>query len=87
MKKKVLIPVLAFGAVFAAPAQSPAPTKIGVIHVQEAILSTKDGQKAAGELQGKFAPKKSELEKKQGEIAGLDDRLQSRGSVGRWLER
>jgi outer membrane protein len=66
---------LAFGAAFAAHAQAPAPTKIGVIHVQEAILSTKDGQKAAGELQAKFAPKRSELEKKQNDIASLQDQL------------
>ena len=74
MKKIFVIPMLAFGAAFAAQAQA-APTKVGVIHVQEAILSTKDGQKAAGELQAKFAPKKNELEKKQGDIAALQDQL------------
>lgn len=87
MKKNVLMTLLAFGAAVAAHAQAPAPTpatahaqtatptKIGVIHVQEAILSTKDGQKAAGELQSKFAPKRSELEKKQSDIASLQDQL------------
>ena len=75
MKKNVLMTLLAFGAAVAAHAQAAAPTKIGVIHVQEAILSTKDGQKAASELQTKFAPKRSELEKKQNEIAGLQDTL------------
>jgi outer membrane protein len=72
--KNYLISVLAFGAAMALPAQNP-PTKVGVIHVQEALLSTKDGQKAANELQAKFAPKKSELEKKQGEINTLQDQL------------
>ena len=79
--------LLAFGAAVAAHAQATAPTpatahaqtatptKIGVIHVQEAILSTKDGQKAAGELQSKFAPRRSELEKKQNDIASLQDQL------------
>ena len=66
--------LLAFGAALAAHAQNP-PTKVGVIHVQEALLSTKDGQKAANELQGKFAPKKTELEKKQGDINALQDQL------------
>lgn len=87
MKKNVLMTLLAFGAAVAAHAQAPAPTpataraqtatatKIGVIHVQEAILSTKDGQKAASELQSKFAPKRSELEKKQNDIASLQDQL------------
>src|SRR5258708_32983897 len=51
------------------------PTKVAVIQVQAAILSTKDGQKAAGELQTKFAPKKGEFEKKQADIAALQDQL------------
>lgn len=75
MKKNIVTAVLAFGAALPAFAQTPPPTKIGVIHVQEAILSTKEGQKAAGELQAKFAPKKSELEKKQGDITTLQDQL------------
>ena len=45
------------------------PTKVAIIHIQNAILQTKDGQKAASELQAKFAPKKAELEKKQADIA------------------
>ena len=75
MNKNLVISAVAFGAALAVHAQAPAPTKIGVIHVQEAILSTKDGQKAANELQGKFAPKKSDLEKKQGDINTLQDQL------------
>ena len=71
---KSVICLLAFGAAMTAHAQNP-PTKVGVIHVQEALLSTKDGQKAANELQAKFAPKRSELEKKQTDINGLQDTL------------
>ena len=37
-------------------AQSGATTKVGIIHIQNAIISTRDGQKAAKELQDKFAP-------------------------------
>src|SRR5947208_5148260 len=51
------------------------PTKVAIIHVQNAILSTKDGQKAAADLQTAFAPRKAELEKKQQEIASLQDQL------------
>jgi outer membrane protein len=43
--------------------------------VQNAILQTKDGQKAASELQGRFAPKKADLDKKQTDIAALQDTL------------
>ncbi len=68
---------LALCAVPFAHAQSGAavPNKVGIIHIQNAIISTKDGQKAANELQTKFAPKKSELEKKQSTIAQLQDQL------------
>lgn len=75
MKKKsfVVFPALVLG--IAAMAHAQAPTKVAIIHVQNAILSTKDGQKAAGELSTRFAPKKGELEKKQSEISGLQDQL------------
>jgi len=51
------------------------PTKVGIIHIQQAIISTKDGQRAAAELQQKFDPKRKELEKKQSEIQGLQEQL------------
>ncbi|HMC60613.1 MAG TPA: OmpH family outer membrane protein, partial [Candidatus Solibacter sp.] len=58
-----------------ANAQATTPTKVAIIHVQNAILSTKDGQKAAGDLQGTFAPKKSDLDKRQQDLAALQDQL------------
>jgi outer membrane protein len=61
------------------PAQSPVPTKVGIINIQQAILSTRDGQKAADELQQRYEPKRKELEQKQNEINALRDQL-SRGS-------
>ena len=48
---------------------------MGIIAFQNAIISTKDGQKAAADLTTRFAPKKSELEKKQSTIAQLQDQL------------
>ena len=67
---------LALAAAALAQAQSSAPTtKVGVIHIQNAIIGTKDGQKAAAELQTKFDPKRKELEKKQADIAALQDQL------------
>ena len=38
-------------------AQSPG-TKVAIISFQGAIAGTKDGQKAAQELEGKFVPKR-----------------------------
>jgi outer membrane protein len=49
--------------------------KVAVINVQSALVSTKDGQKAAGEIQGRFNPKKTELDKRQTEISQLQDQL------------
>jgi len=60
------IPVL-LGLSCGAFAQSTG-TKVGIIHIQNAIISTKDGQKAAAELQQQFKPTKDRLEKKQAEI-------------------
>jgi outer membrane protein len=73
LKKIFAFPVLALGMAALAHAQNP--TKVAIIHVQNAILSTKEGQKAANELSTKFAPKKAELDKKQADLAGLQDQL------------
>ena len=59
-----------------------APTKVGIINIQAAIIGTKEGQAAAKELEAKSAPKKKELEKQQAEINGLRDKLNKMGSVG-----
>lgn len=77
MKKTfVVFPALALSAALVATAQAqPAATKVGIIHVQNAILSTKDGNKAATDLQGRFAPKKAELDKKQAAIAALQEQF------------
>ena len=67
----------------AAPAlwgQAAAPNKVGIIHIQNAIVGTKDGQKAAADLQARFAPKKAELEGKQKEIEALRAQL-AKGST------
>jgi outer membrane protein len=64
----ISIPALLLGVSLGAHAQAAGPTRVGIIHVQNAILSTKDGQKAAKDLQDKFAPTRTRLEKKQQEV-------------------
>jgi outer membrane protein len=62
-----------------AQAQAPAaaPTKICVINLQSAMLSTKEGQAAAEAFRTKFAePKEKDLQAKQAEITDLNDKLQ-----------
>ncbi len=70
----------------APPAAAPAamaapPTKVGVIQIQAALAATKEGQKAAAELEVRMAPRKKELEGKQSEIKDLQDRLQKGGNT------
>jgi outer membrane protein len=66
-------PVLALVATLVVQAQNQ---KIAVINVQAAIAGTKDGQKAAAELEAKAGPKKKELDQKQNDINALKDQLQ-----------
>ncbi len=71
-------------------AQEPAPPsadpasiagKVAVVQVQNAIFGTREGQKAAGEIQTKFAPRKAALEQKRQEIAQMEDRLRQGSST------
>src|SRR5438105_1122060 len=76
--KKTLIsmPVLALGITMLANAQAaPSPSKIGIIHIQNAILATKDGQKAANDLQSKFSPTKAQIDKMQNDVLSVEDKL------------
>jgi outer membrane protein len=74
-KNLVVFSVLVLGVAALAQAQGQVPTKIAIIHVQNAILSTKDGQKAAADLQATFNPRQQELEKKRSELAALQEQL------------
>jgi outer membrane protein len=58
-----------------------APTKVGVINIQSAIVSTRDGQKAAQELETKRSPKAKEFEKRQADIRQLQDSLNRGGNA------
>lgn len=69
------LPAMLAGAALTLPAQ--APNKIAIIHLQNAIIGTRDGQKAAKELETKFMPKRQEIEKRQGEIQALQQQLRA----------
>jgi len=64
-----------------AAAPAVAPVRIAIIDVQKAILGTREGQKAATELQGKFNARKSALEKRQTDIGALQDQLKKGGAT------
>lgn len=58
------------------PAAAPTSGKIGVLNIQAAILSTAEGKKALAELDKKYQPKRTELQKMQQDIQGLEDQIQ-----------
>ncbi|MBI3209839.1 MAG: OmpH family outer membrane protein, partial [Candidatus Solibacter usitatus] len=66
------LPLLAALFIGTAAAQS----KVGIININAAIANTKDGQKAIGELENRFAPTKKGLEKKQDAIQALQAQMQ-----------
>src|SRR5579862_5115146 len=60
-------------------AQAPAaiPTRICVVNLQSAMLTTKDGQAAAEDFRTKFQePEEKKLQAKQQEMSELNDKLQ-----------
>ena len=87
-KKLFAMTVLGTGMALAqAPAAAPAatisapPTKVAVIQIQAALAATKEGQKAAADLEVKMSPRKKELDGKQAEIKDLQEKLQRGGNT------
>jgi outer membrane protein len=78
-KRIFALPCLALIAAAVAAAQTP--TKIGVIQIQTALVSTKDGQKAVADLETRMAPKQKEMERKRSEIQELQDKLSKGGNA------
>jgi outer membrane protein len=59
------------------PTAAPGPRKVATVHVQNAIVQTKEGQKAAQDLQAKFLPRRTELEKKQSDITAIQNQMRA----------
>lgn len=78
--RSVLMPAVLMCAALGAYAQQ-APSKVGVISVQGAIVGTKDGQKASQQLDAKFVPRKKEFDARQAEIAQLQDQYNKSGNL------
>ena len=57
-------------------AQDKAP-KMAIINIQAAIAQSNDGQEAAKQLQTRFAPKRTDLEKQQKDINDLQTQLRN----------
>ena len=75
---------------------APAPSKVGTISLQAAIVNTAEGKQASAELQTQFAARSTELRNMQKQIEDLQAKLQSshqilsdeeRGRLQREVER
>ena len=58
-------------------AAAQGPVKVGVINLQRAIVETAEIKKAQVDLEAKFKPRTTELEKVQRELADIQTQLQS----------
>ena len=61
--------------------QASAPSKFCVIQAEAALVSTKDGQAAVGDLEKQLNPKKSGLQKQQADIQEMQDKLQKQSNA------
>ena len=64
MKQRILVTALALAGAASAFAQQ----KLAVIDMQSALVQTRDGQKAVGELRDKYSPKDAEFQKRANEL-------------------
>jgi Skp family chaperone for outer membrane proteins len=62
-----------------APANAPAATRIGIVHIQDAIFATNEGKKEVDALQQKFNPKQAELKNLNDEVENLKKQFQAQG--------
>lgn len=60
---------------------APAPSKVGTISLQVAIVNTAEGKQASAELQTQFAARSTELQNLQKQIRDIQAKLQSRQQV------
>ncbi len=85
-KSSVVLTTFLLGFASSAFAQAPTPakpqaaptaipTKIAIINMAQAIASTKEGQKAATEINNKFGPRKAEYDKRSQEIEAATNQL------------
>ena len=55
--------------------------KVGVVNIQEAILSTGEGKKSMADLQRKYQPRQAEVQKQNQDIQAINDQLQKQAAT------
>ena len=77
----ILLCLGAGSALLKAQASAATPAKIGVVNMQEAIISTAEGKKGIADLQKKYQPRQQDLLRLQTEIQGIQDQLQKQAAT------
>ena len=72
----VIAPLL-IPAIWSQVGSSGAPSKVGTINLQAAIVNTAEGKQASAELQTQFAARSTELQNMQKQIEDIQAKLQS----------
>lgn len=78
IKRTLFSCLIVLGVSLTAQAQDT-PTKVGILHIQNALIGTKDGKKAVEELQARFKPTSDRLESMRNKLNTLQAEL-SKGS-------
>jgi len=60
---------------------SGAPSKVGLVNIQEAILSAAEGKKSMADLQKKYQPRQQEIQKDSQDIQAISDQLQKQAAT------
>ena len=58
-----------------------APSKVGLVNIQEAILSAAEGKKSMADLQKKYQPRQQEIQKENQDIQAISDQLQKQAAT------
>ncbi len=80
VKLNVSFLILGLAGIASLASAQPEP-KIGAINIQAAMTGTKEGQKAAADLEQKLLPRKKAIDAKAAAIRELQDRLQRGGAA------
>ncbi len=84
MRMTGTLPVLILGVAllpYAARAQEPPPTRIGVVNFQDALLKTDEMQAKFKQLEEKYTPRRDDLTRLTQELQDLQKKIQTAGAA------
>ena len=81
--RSLIIPAVLTFAAAAADMAAPAaaPVKVAVIEFQAAVVATQEGQQVVAAMKAKYDPRKQQLDKRQADLAAMQQKLQAGGAA------